>query len=55
MPTSAHTASCSRPAGADAEAALAADPWLTSPRGRALRLLLHLFERQEALPLLAAG
>jgi len=42
-------------AGADAEAALAADPWLTSPRGRALRLLLHLFERQEALPLLAAG
>ena len=42
-------------AGADAEATLAADPWLTSPRGRALRLLLHLFERQEALPLLAAG
>ena len=31
------------------------DPWLHGPRGRALRLLLHLFERQEAVPLLAAG
>jgi ATP-dependent DNA helicase RecG len=39
----------------DAEAVLAQDPGLRSPRGRALQLLLHLFERQEALPLLAAG
>jgi ATP-dependent DNA helicase RecG len=39
----------------DAEDALAADPALRGERGRALRVLLHLFERQDALPLLAAG
>jgi ATP-dependent DNA helicase RecG len=39
----------------EAEAVLAADPALRGERGAALRLLLHLFERQEALPLLAAG
>jgi ATP-dependent DNA helicase RecG len=42
-------------ARADAEAMLAHDPGLRSPRGRALQVLMHLFERQEALPLLAAG
>jgi ATP-dependent DNA helicase RecG len=42
-------------ARADAEAMLAHDPALRSPRGRSLQLLMHLFERQEALPLLAAG
>lgn len=42
-------------ARADADAALADDPALRSPRGRALQVLLHLFEREEALPLLAAG
>jgi ATP-dependent DNA helicase RecG len=42
-------------ARADAEAMLAHDPALRSPRGLSLQLLMHLFERQEALPLLAAG
>jgi ATP-dependent DNA helicase RecG len=42
-------------ARADAEAMLAHDPALRNPRGRSLQLLMHLFERQEALPLLAAG
>jgi ATP-dependent DNA helicase RecG len=39
----------------DAGRILAADPRLGSPRGRALRLLLHLFERQDAVRLLDAG
>lgn len=44
-----------RAAAAQAEAALAEDPQLTGDRGRALRLLLDLFERSEARFLLAAG
>ncbi len=39
----------------DAQAALAADPDLSSKRGQALRSLLHLFERAEALRLIEAG
>jgi ATP-dependent DNA helicase RecG len=39
----------------EAQAVLAADPRLTSERGRALRLLLYLFERDEAVKLLVAG
>jgi ATP-dependent DNA helicase RecG len=39
----------------EAQAALADDPRLTSQRGRALRLLLYLFERDEAVRLLEAG
>ncbi len=39
----------------EAASALAVDPDLESERGRALRLLLHLFERDEALGLVAAG
>ena len=39
----------------DAALALATDPDLMGPRGEALRLLLHLFERGEALRLLRAG
>ncbi|MEM1200617.1 MAG: ATP-dependent DNA helicase RecG, partial [Pseudomonadota bacterium] len=31
------------------------DPNLTSPRGEALRTLLYLFERDEAIRLLSAG
>ena len=34
---------------------LAKDPELKSERGRALRVLLYLFERHEAVRLLAAG
>ncbi|MCB1379534.1 MAG: ATP-dependent DNA helicase RecG [Alphaproteobacteria bacterium] len=34
---------------------LARDPKLSSPRGEALRLLLYLFEREEAIRLLSAG
>ena len=34
---------------------LANDPNLTSPRGEALRTLLYLFERDEAIRLLSAG
>jgi ATP-dependent DNA helicase RecG len=34
---------------------LATDPRLTSERGRALRVLLYLFERDEAVRLLEAG
>jgi ATP-dependent DNA helicase RecG len=39
----------------DAQLVLARDPELTSPRGQALRLLLYLFERNEAIRLLASG
>jgi ATP-dependent DNA helicase RecG len=34
---------------------LARDPTLTSPRGRALRHLLYLFEQDEAVGLIRAG
>jgi ATP-dependent DNA helicase RecG len=39
----------------DARLALSLDPGLEGPRGRALRLLLGLFEREPAAALLAAG
>jgi ATP-dependent DNA helicase RecG len=39
----------------EAQTALASDPRLTSERGRALRALLYLFERDEAVKLLEAG
>ncbi|HVG51114.1 MAG TPA: ATP-dependent DNA helicase RecG [Xanthobacteraceae bacterium] len=39
----------------DAALILARDPDLTSPRGEALRVLLYLFERDEAVRLLRAG
>jgi len=39
----------------DAELILRRDPELTGERGEALRLLLHLFERREAIRLLRAG
>jgi ATP-dependent DNA helicase RecG len=39
----------------DAALILARDPELTSPRGEALRALLYLFERDEAIRLLRAG
>jgi ATP-dependent DNA helicase RecG len=39
----------------EAKAVLAEDPRLTSERGRALRVLLYLFERDEAVKLLEAG
>jgi ATP-dependent DNA helicase RecG len=39
----------------DAQLILARDPDLATPRGEALRLLLYLFERDEAIRLLAAG
>jgi ATP-dependent DNA helicase RecG len=39
----------------DARVALSRDPGLAAPRGRALRLLLQLFERESAIGLLAAG
>ncbi len=44
-----------RAARDDAERLLAADPELTSERGRNLRLLLYIFERESALRLLRAG
>ena len=43
------------PARDDAALVLARDPELTSPRGEALRQLLYLFERDEAIRLLRAG
>jgi ATP-dependent DNA helicase RecG len=43
------------PARDDAALVLARDPALTSPRGAALRHLLYLFERDEAIRLLRAG
>jgi len=39
----------------DARLIMARDPTLTSPRGEALRHLLYLFERDEAIRLLRAG
>ncbi len=39
----------------DVELVLARDPRLASPRGQALRQLLYLFERDEAIRLLSAG
>jgi ATP-dependent DNA helicase RecG len=39
----------------DAALALARDPTLTTPRGEALRHLLYLFERDEAIRLIRAG
>jgi ATP-dependent DNA helicase RecG len=39
----------------DAALILTRDPQLSSPRGEALRVLLYLFERDEAVRLLAAG
>jgi ATP-dependent DNA helicase RecG len=39
----------------DAQLILARDPELATPRGEALRVLLYLFERNEAIRLLAAG
>jgi ATP-dependent DNA helicase RecG len=42
-------------AAASARRSLADDPALTSERGRALRLLLHLFRRSDALGLLDGG
>ncbi|MEA2980931.1 MAG: ATP-dependent helicase RecG, partial [Alphaproteobacteria bacterium] len=43
------------PARDDAALTLSRDPDLTSPRGEALRHLLYLFERDEAIRLLRAG
>jgi ATP-dependent DNA helicase RecG len=43
------------PARKDAQLILARDPALTSERGQALRHLLYLFERDEAIRLLRAG
>jgi ATP-dependent DNA helicase RecG len=43
------------PARDDAQLILARDPTLTSPRGEALRHLLYLFEKDEAIRLLRAG
>jgi ATP-dependent DNA helicase RecG len=42
-------------ARAEAERVLRADPTLSGERGAALRVLLHLFERHDAVRLLAAG
>lgn len=39
----------------DAKALLAKDPKLQSPRGEAIRILLYLFERDEAIRLVGAG
>jgi ATP-dependent DNA helicase RecG len=39
----------------DAALMLSRDPKLTSARGEALRLLLYLFARDEAIRLIAAG
>ena len=43
------------PARKDAQLVLSRDPTLTSERGEALRHLLYLFERDEAIRLLRAG
>jgi ATP-dependent DNA helicase RecG len=43
------------PARDDAKLVLAQDPELTSPRGEALRHLLYLFEKDEAIRLIRAG
>jgi ATP-dependent DNA helicase RecG len=42
-------------AHADAQAALAANPGLAGPHGEALRTLLYLFRKDEAVQLLRAG
>ena len=42
-------------ANKDARMILAADPELTSPRGQALRTLLYLFERDDAVKTYLAG
>ena len=39
----------------DAALILTRDPKLTTPRGEALRALLYLFERDEAVRLIRAG
>ncbi|HUN13311.1 MAG TPA: ATP-dependent DNA helicase RecG, partial [Rhabdaerophilum sp.] len=39
----------------DARLHFSRDPGLTSPRGEALRLLLYLFERDEAIRMIRAG
>jgi ATP-dependent DNA helicase RecG len=39
----------------DAREALAADPGLSTPRGKALRVLLYLFRKDLAIPLIRAG
>jgi ATP-dependent DNA helicase RecG len=39
----------------DATLMLSRDPKLTSPRGEALRQLLYLFEKDEAIRLIRAG
>ena len=49
------TAALLEPARKDAQLILSRDPTLTSPRGEALRHLLYLFERDEAIRLLRAG
>ena len=49
------TPSCSPPARDDATLMLSRDPKLQSPRGEALRDLLYLFARDEAIRLLGAG
>jgi ATP-dependent DNA helicase RecG len=43
------------PARDDARLLLDRDPGLASPRGEALRCLLYLFERDEAIRLIRAG
>src|ERR1700716_2684978 len=43
------------PARGEALRIMKSNPKLTGPRGEALRCLLYLFERDEALPLLGAG
>jgi ATP-dependent DNA helicase RecG len=43
------------PARDDAALVLTRDPDLTGPRGQALRQLLYLFERDEAIRLIRAG
>ena len=39
----------------DAAMIVAGDPYLKSSRGAALRVLLHIFEREDAVRLLDAG
>jgi hypothetical protein len=53
-PASMCTASCSRQR-ATTRRSFSRDPDLASPRGDALRHLLYLFERDEAIRLLRAG
>jgi ATP-dependent DNA helicase RecG len=46
---------CGCAARDDAKLIVSTDPELKSPRGEALRVLLYLFERDEAVRLLRAG